>query len=96
MFHPSCRPSFEAGQRSNRILKSPIVTEDTSTHYLGKPMIRTLVSFLLLSTLPLAAQARQYGTRGGQVVHTRRAPVVMHRALPPFKGQHVYEGRIDK
>ena len=56
-------------------------------------MIRTFVAFLLLSTLPLAAQARQYPSRGGQVVHTRRAPVIMHRAVPPFHGVHVYGGR---
>jgi len=36
------------------------------------------------------AFARQYVTARGQVVHTRRAPVVVHRVLPPFRGQHVY------
>ncbi|MGI8981144.1 MAG: hypothetical protein ACR2FY_18105 [Pirellulaceae bacterium] len=40
---------------------------------------------------PLAVQARQYRGGGGQVVHTRRAPVIFHRALPPFRGQHVYQ-----
>lgn len=60
-------------------------------------MIRIIFPLLLLVALPLVAQARQYSTRGGnQVVHTRKAPVVMHRALPPFKGQHVYEGRAVK
>lgn len=62
-------------------------------------MIRTILSLLLLIALPLAAQARQYGVRSGgkdYVAHTRRAPVVMHRALPPFKGQHVYAGREEK
>ena len=59
-------------------------------------MIRTLLPLLLLLALPLAAQARQYAVRSGgkeYVAHTRMAPVVMHRALPPFKGQHVYAGR---
>ena len=62
-------------------------------------MIRAMLSLLVLLTLPLAAQARQYGVRSGgkeYVAHTRKAPVVMHRALPPFKGQHVYAGREAK
>jgi len=59
-------------------------------------MIRSFLPLLLLLALPLAAQARQYSVRSGSkdmVVHSRLAPVVMHRALPPFKGQHVYQGR---
>ncbi len=53
-------------------------------------------SLLLMVTvvlaLPLTAEARQY-SRGSQVVHSRRAPVALHRAFPPYAGQHVYEGR---
>jgi len=53
----------------------------------------TIVVFLLLG---FAAQsplhAEQY-VRGNQVVHTRVAPVIMHRVLPPYRGIHVYEGR---
>ncbi len=62
-------------------------------------MIRAILTILFLVAIPLAAQARQYSVRSsGQdyVAHTRRAPVVMHRALPPFKGQHVYAGRGEK
>lgn len=62
-------------------------------------MIRNFLPVLLLLALPLAAQARQYGVRNGgkeYVVHSRMAPVVLHRALPPFKGQHVYEGRAER
>ena len=62
-------------------------------------MIRNCLPLLLLIALPLAAQARQYGTRSGgkeYVVHTKLAPVVLHRALPPFKGQHVYAGRAER
>ena len=63
-------------------------------------MIRAILTLALLLTLPLAAQARQYNVRGGggkeYVAHTRMAPVIMHRALPPFKGQHVYAGRGEK
>ena len=62
-------------------------------------MIRIIFPLVLLVALPLAVQARQYSTRsvgGNHVVHTRMAPVVMHRALPPYKGQHVYEGRLEK
>ncbi len=36
------------------------------------------------------AAAKQYRTADGKVAHTRAAPVIVHRALPPFKGQHVY------
>jgi hypothetical protein len=62
-------------------------------------MIRKILPLLLLVALPLAAQARQYGVRNGgkeYVAHTRMAPVIMHRALPPFKGQHVYAGRGER
>ena len=38
------------------------------------------------------ASAEQY-VRGSQVVHTRVAPVVVHRVLPPYRGVHVYAGR---
>lgn len=62
-------------------------------------MTRGILFLLLLLALPIAAEARQYGahTAGKDyVVHTRVAPVLMHRALPPFKGQHVYSGRAEK
>jgi hypothetical protein len=50
-----------------------------------------VLALLTLSTVvPLAAEARP---QGGGVVHSRRGPVVMHRVLPPFRGQHVYQGR---
>ena len=53
----------------------------------------TIVTFLLFG---LSAQswshAAQY-VRGNQVVHTRVAPVIVHRVLPPYRGIHVYEGR---
>ncbi len=48
--------------------------------------------FALLLAIPAVAWADQY-VRGGQVVHTRLAPVVAHRVLPPYRGVHVYEGR---
>jgi hypothetical protein len=47
---------------------------------------------LLFALLTPVASAEQY-VRGSQVVHTRVAPVVVHRVLPPFKGVHVYQGR---
>lgn len=41
------------------------------------------------------ADAAQYAKQGsdGQahVAHTRLAPVLMHRAFPPYAGVHVYE-----
>ncbi|MFN0020597.1 MAG: hypothetical protein ACKVP0_20255 [Pirellulaceae bacterium] len=51
----------------------------------------TLIAISCLA--PLAAEARPRGGQGGSVVHSRRGPVILHRALPPFRGQHVYGGR---
>lgn len=44
-----------------------------------------------VSTAPAFARGRSYS--GGHVVHTRRAPVIMHRAVPGGGGVHVYSGR---
>ncbi len=56
-------------------------------------MIRyALIGLVVLGNLSAtmnSAQARQY-SKGGNVVHTRRAPVVMHRTFPPYTGIHVY------
>jgi hypothetical protein len=57
-------------------------------------MRKIVVALLLVTALPLAASAEQYVAPSGQVVHTRVAPVVVHRILPPFRGVHVYRGRI--
>ena len=55
--------------------------------------MRLIVVFCtLLTVFPAFAAADQY-VRGNQVVHTRVAPVVAHRVLPPYRGIHVYEGR---
>jgi len=43
---------------------------------------------------PLSVQARQFAVRQGgrtYVAHTRRAPVVVHRVLPPYRGEHIYQ-----
>jgi hypothetical protein len=59
-------------------------------------MKRALFLALLLSSLSAPARAKQTEvTSGGRelIAHTRLAPVVVHRAFPPFKGQHVYQGR---
>lgn len=51
---------------------------------------------LSLSIAPAASEAAQNSRRGGgrqQVVHDRIGPVIMHRALPPYWGLHVYKGR---
>jgi hypothetical protein len=59
--------------------------------------MRTLVVlFVFAALLPATARAERYGAfiNGSEhVVHTRRAPVVLHRAVPPYKGVHVYQGR---
>lgn len=60
--------------------------------------MRTMVYSLLLFALSgAAAQARQYVVQehGQQrVVHTRRAPVIFHRVLPPYTGIHVHESEL--
>ena len=59
-------------------------------------MKTTTLIFLALFFVPFTAEARQYVTRiNGRehVVHTRVAPVVVHRVFPPYKGIHIYEGR---
>ena len=52
-----------------------------------------MLSLLVVSALVLPAFARggKSYTVGGQVVHSRRAGVIMHKAVPPFTGVHVYE-----
>lgn len=52
---------------------------------------------LILSLLVIAVTALPGFARGrsnsanGHVVHSRRAPVIIHRAVPPFSGVHVYQ-----
>jgi hypothetical protein len=51
-----------------------------------------ILSLLLVGAVALPAFARgKTYTAGGQVVHSRRAGVIMHKAVPPFAGVHVYE-----
>jgi hypothetical protein len=46
---------------------------------------------VVFAGIPLSfAQAEQYIAGNGKVVHNRLAPVLLHRAVPPFRGQHVY------
>jgi hypothetical protein len=65
-------------------------------HTLEKLAMRLALPLILIVLAAAPASARQYRVNSGgraQVAHTRLAPVVMHRALPPFKGEHVYAGR---
>jgi hypothetical protein len=50
-----------------------------------------ILSLGLLAVSAVSAEARQSASGRGQVAHTRRAPVIMHRAVPPFRGVHVYQ-----
>jgi hypothetical protein len=47
---------------------------------------------LILILSPAALRAEQYAS-GDHIVHTRLAPVIAHRIVPPYRGVHVYEGR---
>ena len=51
-------------------------------------MIGLLLGFVFLAAPAFAAK---HATSSGQVAHSRRAPVAMHRMFPPFAGNHVYE-----
>ena len=48
---------------------------------------------LILLAAPFTVRGDQQYVANSQVVHTRRAPVVAHRLVPPFRGVHVYQGR---
>jgi len=52
-----------------------------------------ILSALLFFLLSTPTSAEQY-VSGNHVIHTRLAPVVAHRVLPPFRGVHVYQGRV--
>lgn len=52
-----------------------------------KSIIAAAVINLLL---PLCAQAARYSYQG-HIVHTHRAPVIVHKIFPPFTGIHVYD-----
>ena len=43
---------------------------------------------LLLNTTSWAARVPD---GKGHMLHTRMAPVLLHKAVPPFKGVHVYQ-----
>lgn len=60
--------------------------------------MRKLVLMAAIFVLPTVAQAQRFTTakKNGKdvVAHTRRAPVVVHKAFPPYGlGVHVYSGR---
>lgn len=49
------------------------------------------LTVLLVIAFALPAFAAKHATPDGHVVHSRRAPVAMHRMSPPYRGNHVYE-----
>jgi hypothetical protein len=62
----------------------------------SRTMSRIVMSILVSAVCMIPAvpaSAQQYRVRtpaGEKVVHTRLAPVVMHRIFPPYYGKHVY------
>lgn len=52
-----------------------------------------ILALLVVSLLPLSVASAEQYVSGGQVVHTRRLPVIAHRIVPPYRGVHVYGGR---
>ena len=57
--------------------------------------MRALLLALIVIAAPSIAHARQYQV-GRNVVHTRRAPVIMHRLVPPYAGVHVYQAEVQR
>ena len=60
--------------------------------------MRIITAIVLGLALASVARAERYNTvtpvGKGVVAHTRLAPVVVHRLLPPYGlGKHVYAGR---
>ena len=51
---------------------------------------------VLVFTSPVSLFAEQHVAPNGQVVHTRLAPVVAHKVVPPFRGVHAYQGRAGR
>ncbi|HEY2414319.1 MAG TPA: hypothetical protein VGI40_18890 [Pirellulaceae bacterium] len=51
---------------------------------------------VVLLVSPVSLFAEQYANGNGQVVHTRMAPVVAHKLVPPFRGVHTYQGRAGR
>jgi hypothetical protein len=61
-----------------------------------KSIARLALATVISLTSFAALQAEQYVVptpQGTKVAHTRIAPVVVHRAFPPYAGQHVYRRR---
>jgi hypothetical protein len=52
-----------------------------------------VTAIVLFATVTPAFARGKTATPHGNVVHSRRAPVIMHRAVPGGGGVHVYGGR---
>lgn len=57
--------------------------------------VATVVVALSQLSATFAAQQSVQTPLGEKVVHTRLAPVIIHRAVPPYAGRHIYQGRGD-
>jgi hypothetical protein len=55
----------------------------------------SLVLITMLFSAP-GVQAERRADGNGHVVHSRMAPVLLHRAVPPFKGVHTYQGQASR
>ena len=63
---------------------------------ISRTLLFSLVSLAILLASEVSAKQYEIQPSGrGSVAHTRLAPVVVHRAFPPFKGQHVYRPRAE-
>ena len=60
---------------------------------LHRILLAALALSVSLVVLPASAEAARARTSTGQVVHSRRLLVILHRMVPPQYGKHVYAGR---
>ena len=54
-------------------------------------MRKCFLALVMVVSAFVPASAAKRAAPSGQVIHTRRAPVAMHRMSPPYRGNHVYE-----
>jgi hypothetical protein len=56
-------------------------------------LVIAAISFATFGAAAQAAGRGTYSDGNGHIVHSRRAPVIVHRVFPPYTGIHVYQGR---
>jgi len=58
--------------------------------------MRILALIVLVLVASPSVSRAELAVSSGQVVHSRLAPVIAHKVVPPFRGVHVYQGRSSR